>query len=88
LIGSVSSAASAVPVCPDAWRVVAAGEVAVDDWVVVVVGAVAVVDVVVADVDELVVVAATAVDVVLVELLDPQPMTPSTITTATTHVMT
>jgi hypothetical protein len=86
LIGSVSSAASAVPVCPDAWRlVVAADEVVVDDCVAVVVGAVAV-GAVVVDVDELVVVAAT--EVVTAELPDPQPMTPSTVTTATTHVMT
>jgi hypothetical protein len=74
---------------------VAAVEVVVDDWVAVVVGAVVldgvVVDFVVVDVDELVVVAAAAVDVVLVELLDPPdaaPITVSTIRTATTHVMT
>lgn len=86
LIGSVSSAASAVP----AWLVfVAAGEVVVDDWVAVVVGAV-VVDVVVAGVDEVVVVAAAAVVVVLVELLHPPDAAPtmkSTIRTAMPDVI-
>jgi hypothetical protein len=86
LIGSVSSAANAVPVCAgDWWVVVAAGEVVVDDWVVVVA------DAVVVDVDELVVAVMAAVVVVLVELLEQpvmEPKTPSTITMATTHVMT
>jgi hypothetical protein len=91
LIGSVSSAASAVPVGADGSPrvVVVVGEV--DDSVavvpdVVVAGAVAV------GVDEVVVGAAASVVVVLVELLDPPaphpPIIESTITATMPHVMT
>jgi hypothetical protein len=95
LIGSVSSAATAVLVGADGWRVVVApGEVPVEDWVAVAVAVVVdavVVGVVVVGVDEVVVVAAAPVVVVLVELLDPPaphpPIIESTIRATMPHVI-